>query len=547
MQLTWFAGMGTLDTPEGTRIARRGRPTAQRRLAPPEHAERLVHAPEIVIGFVAPSGTDRDLVLGTTRRLLRAVRYDIDVVRLSVLLETRRAARGRPSEATTVRGRAWALQDEGNEFCATAGRKDALAFVAVNEIREARERLHRGRRSEKTSSDVVPGTAYLIWSLKRPDEVETLRAIYRTRFYLVSVYTPESARLNRLIQDEADQRGHVSPTTDDETEARRLVERDEKELKASGDRFGQNVSDTYPLADFFVDATNTTSLDSSLARAVNIIFGDPFATPTRAEFGMFLAHAAALKSAELGRQVGAAALTSSGDVLATGTNEVPRARGGHYWHDDEDDDREFVGGSDTSDRLKARLIAQVLDTIQGTGTAVSKSVREELEAALESTRLADLIEFGRPVHAEMAAISDAARNGSPLNGSILYVTTFPCHLCTRLIIATGIERVEYIYPYPKSLGAELYGRQINTIRSSTADTGRIPFVPFLGVAPRRYAQAFQAPPSRKTASGKAIERHGHSPRLLIEDETGEWDLSTHIPREAHALDLARDWLASEPS
>ena len=42
---------------------------------------------------------------------------------------------------------------------------------------------------------------------------------------------------------------------------------------------------------------------------------------------MFHAHAASLRSAQLGRQVGAALLSDLGDVIAVGANEVPRFRG----------------------------------------------------------------------------------------------------------------------------------------------------------------------------------------------------------------------------
>jgi deoxycytidylate deaminase len=68
----------------------------------------------------------------------------------------------------------------------------------------------------------------------------------------------------------------------------------------------------------------------------------------------------------------------------------------------------------------------------------------------------NVIEFGRAVHAEMAALMDSARRGVPVKNATLYCTTFPCHLCARHIVAAGIRRVVYIEPYPKSLAAQLY-------------------------------------------------------------------------------------------
>lgn len=44
------------------------------------------------------------------------------------------------------------------------------------------------------------------------------------------------------------------------------------------------------------------------------------------------------------------------------------------------------------------------------------------------------------VHAEANAILNATQN---LKGSAIYVTLFPCHECTKLIIQSGIEEIVY--------------------------------------------------------------------------------------------------------
>lgn len=490
------------------------------------------HAPEIVVAFVAAAGSDRDQIILTFERLLRQFDYDSRVVRISSMLE-RTVTTAIP---TSARDRAWLLQTEGNRLCELAERSDALAFLAVEGISEARLEAHRAAGREANVLDVAPGNAYLLWSLKRPDEVMTLRAIYRTRIFVVSVHTPLRDRIDRIAQGQADLAGHLALDTADQDAALALIERDDAEAKGSEAEYGQNVSDTYPLADFIVDASSPESLDATASRSLNIIFGDPFATPTRSEFGMFVAHAGALKSAELGRQVGAALLTDAGEVLAVGTNEIPRPGGGHFWHGDPNDDREFVRGFDTSDRLRQRLISEIVEAIVDVAPDEIVLDRPNLAKALESTRLQDLIEYGRAVHAEMAAMLDAARLGIQIKGSIASVTTFPCHWCSRMLIAAGVSRVEYIYPYPKSLATEIYRRTIRTTPAGSLDT--VPFLPFIGVAPRRYAVAFSAPKHRKHKTGAAVDRHAQSPRLLREDEIGEWDLSTHLVRERHALEIA---------
>lgn len=45
------------------------------------------------------------------------------------------------------------------------------------------------------------------------------------------------------------------------------------------------------------------------------------------------------------------------------------------------------------------------------------------------------------IHAEALAISTAAKEGIPLQGKSIYATTFPCPVCARLIIQSGIKKV----------------------------------------------------------------------------------------------------------
>lgn len=77
-----------------------------------------------------------------------------------------------------------------------------------------------------------------------------------------------------------------------------------------------------------------------------------------------------------------------------------------------------------------------------------------------------LIESGhcvRTVHAEANAIVQAARSGTSLEGSSIYVTASPCFGCFKLIANAGIQRIafgqfyrdEKIYVFAKQLGIEL--------------------------------------------------------------------------------------------
>jgi dCMP deaminase len=50
-----------------------------------------------------------------------------------------------------------------------------------------------------------------------------------------------------------------------------------------------------------------------------------------------------------------------------------------------------------------------------------------------------MYELCRSVHAEMNAIALAAKHGIAINGADMYITGFPCLMCTRLIINAGIK------------------------------------------------------------------------------------------------------------
>tara|TARA_B100000401_G_scaffold438430_1_gene387051 strand:- start:743 stop:1225 length:483 start_codon:yes stop_codon:yes gene_type:complete len=51
------------------------------------------------------------------------------------------------------------------------------------------------------------------------------------------------------------------------------------------------------------------------------------------------------------------------------------------------------------------------------------------------------------VHAEQNAICDAASRGVSLLNSTAYVTHYPCLNCLKLLIASGIKTIKYMYDY----------------------------------------------------------------------------------------------------
>ena len=60
-------------------------------------------------------------------------------------------------------------------------------------------------------------------------------------------------------------------------------------------------------------------------------------------------------------------------------------------------------------------------------------------------------EVCRAICAEQLAISEAARNGVKLDGAIAYITTFPFHICAKILVSSGISEIVYDKDYPDEL------------------------------------------------------------------------------------------------
>ena len=51
------------------------------------------------------------------------------------------------------------------------------------------------------------------------------------------------------------------------------------------------------------------------------------------------------------------------------------------------------------------------------------------------------------VHAEQNAIADCAKRGVSCQNAIAYITHYPCIICTRLLLASGISEFKYLEDY----------------------------------------------------------------------------------------------------
>jgi deoxycytidylate deaminase len=475
---------------------------------------------ELVIAFAGPIGCGIRSVIDETTSLLKARGY-VDVVRIKLSDFLQQAIndgtidppkRVEDINCSNKFKRYRQLQEAGKELRKVTGNRAILAEYAVQKIvvdrRGRNEAYAKGVAASQEDLLVPDRVAYLIDQVKRPEEVALLRAVYRNLFYVVGVTRVNERRVSELAREGL--RAEETP---------QLMEIDRFEDKLDG----QQLDKTLHLADYFIRNDTVTVEDRRLKvdRALALLHGDQSITPTDVEQGMYAAYAAGLRSACLSRQVGASIVSSSGEILATGCNDVPKAGGGLYSASSGSNDMRCVHHQDQicfNDFHKKKLqheIGDEVDSYLGTLTreggktplALTKAEKEELlDLIYERTRLGSLIEFSRSVHAEMDAIVSLARMGGGVMGSTLYTTTFPCHSCARHIVAAGIVRVFYIEPYPKSMARDLHDDAIAFEVEEGGSNGGAPKVKFLhfeGVSPRQFQSFFRAA-DRKGKDGKFI-------------------------------------------
>ncbi|AIT79129.1 anti-phage dCTP deaminase [Novosphingobium pentaromativorans] len=412
---------------------------------------------------------------------------------------------------------------------------------------ECAEKQENGGASPPAET-VSPQTAYIVRQLKRPEEVELLRRVYGRQFILVSAYGSAESR-KRIIEQKLKRSLQLDvPDHEISAKADKLMHRD---MNEDGDAHGQHLRETFHRADVFIDGIHKEEMKAKTVRFIDALFGKTEIAPTKAEYGMYAAKSASLRSSDLSRQVGAAIFSTDGEIITQGCNEVPKAFGGTYWDGEEPDFRDIKIGHDPNDLLKREVIRDLMERLQR-GGLLSDEAREignsaqivdrltqkpsssptVGEGALYGAAITDLTEYGRVVHAEMCAICDAARLGRSLKGATLYCTTFPCHNCTKHVLAAGISKVVYMEPYPKSKAKELHENEIEIEQDS--DT-HVSFMPFLGISPYRYRDIFQK--GKRKKNGEAVEWYQGYPRPMIDSP-----VPTYVDLEAWEISqLAGDF------
>lgn len=452
---------------------------------------------ELVIALVGPVGSgvsttaeEISTILKNSTILKKEYGYQVQVLGVSDLIATSSSLVDVSiTENETEDERVRNLQSAGTSLRKTFGAA-YLAEKCVDII--ARHRLNSGGY-EKGGGELIPKPrrqAYIIDSLKNPEEVKVLYGVYGGLFWLFGIFAPEEVRKDRL------QGKGATPS-----QISRMIEIDqEEELE-----YGQRVRDTIKASDFFIrnDGQNRDGLQNSISRYLKIIFGTEIMTPKQDEAAMYVAASSAAGFACLSRQVGAA-IYNNEELIGKGRNDVSKAHGGLYCYQDGDEDHrchKWLGKICHNDERKKRLYNDIHRRMSDLELLRNDISADDVVDVLKKTDIKNLIEFSRAMHAEMDAIISVARTGKgSVKGATLYCTTFPCHSCARHIVASGIGRVVYIEPYPKSLALDLHKDAIS-IQDRHAE--RVVFVQFDGVAPKNMLRLFEYRSTRKK-DGKAV-------------------------------------------
>lgn len=444
-----------------------------------------MHASEVVLGLITTVGTDTDEVIKYMKEQLNKFSYTTEVINVSSQILARFDKN--PPQLSSEYKRIKYYMDLGNRVRSESQDAKIVMTGVAAHILSMRDSLEdpspRGR------------VAYIIKSIKHPDEADYLKRIYGDGFHLIGITSDIAERKKFLTEVK-----NMKPE-----EAQELMDRDADDIED----FGQHTQDVFQNSDYFINVVpNTEEIRNCVFRLIDLLFGNPFITPTFDEYAMFMAYSASLRSADLSRQIGAV-ITKNNEVLSTGVNDCPRFGGGLYWqcHDnnqyyDEDAGRDYMLGYDSNKIEQTKIIDRILEKLELDNTP-------ENQKRIKKAGIGALTEYGRVVHAEMEAILSCARNNISCRDAVMYATTFPCHNCAKHIIAAGISKVIYIEPYPKSKALDFYKQEISTMACD--ETTKLVFIPFSGVGPRRYIDLFAMSSSkwgvkkRKNDDGKALE------------------------------------------
>ncbi|MAZ08480.1 MAG: CMP deaminase [Sutterellaceae bacterium] len=466
--------------------------------------------PELVVALCGPIGSPLHETATEIKNALSEFGYRTEQIRLSELIRINTDFVGVPIDKSNRYSEIDTLIKAGDELRRRLGNdvlaKMAIAKIGADRLKSYGEFSDRANEGEKLPENRIKAhkICHVIDSVKNADELKLLRLVYGEALIAVGVFSPVEIRKKNLERAGA-------LTIED---IAKLIDTD------SGEEFshGQSVRETFPQCDFFLRVDGPTfgptehkavgQLVEKLRRFFNLIFRTAIVSPTSEENAMYAAASAARNSACLSRQVGAAVTSKGGELLAIGWNDVPTSGGGLYGkpslfqitqEGSKVDERCYAqSGTKCHNDIEKRTIAnKIIEALVNDSLLRLEDHDKAVKVIMKDSRVKDLIEFSRAVHAEMHAILGASRvAGDRVISGKVFVTTYPCHSCARHLVAAGISEIYYIEPYRKSLATRLHSDSL----TEAIDGKGVKLMQFDGVAPRRFINFFDSG-ARKSEDG----------------------------------------------
>ena len=233
---------------------------------------------ELILGLITTVGTNVDEVIKDIREHLVFFKYKVEVISVSEQIISQFDNKG-SERCLSEFDRISHFMDLGNHIRSTTGDNSILMKGVAREIFLKRDKDDNGYAQPR------PRVAYIIKSLKHPDEVDFMRDAYGDAFHLIGVTSSYARRKKTLIE-----RKGLS-----EKSAVALLDRDlNEDLKQ-----GQHTRDAFQHSDYFICTTeDSDQIYNAVGRLIDLLFGNPFISPSFDEYAMFMAYAASLRSAD---------------------------------------------------------------------------------------------------------------------------------------------------------------------------------------------------------------------------------------------------------
>ncbi len=315
--------------------------------------------------------------------------------------------------------------------------KDGNSVLAIKAYSKLVDKLEKEKR--------IDPLKIVFDSIRNMGEVEYFRNIF-SDFYLIALDCVESDRWAR-VQERY------------KGDYRAFIENDCRDKNEEGLSHGQQVALCVDDADVIIRNDNDLMLKSKMAQEQRLfekmqnlieMFGGNLQLPTEQETYMSMAYCASLMSRCFKRQVGAVIIDPTNRVVSVGYNDNPPPL--------KSCSKEFY------DCYKEIHISEVMSEIKFCPECGAKieNLKYPYNCPYCKKNIYRKVVHDRALsrcsalHAEERAIINAGKQN--LRDCTLYVTAFPCFLCTHKILEVGIKTIWYAEPYPDVDGLNVFER-----------------------------------------------------------------------------------------